>query len=447
LNRNVTCDWSIGLAQRDITPREPIRMAGYGARLEPSEGVSDSLLAKAMAFEDCAGERGVLVTTDLISFDVEYADVVCEDIRRETGLERRQIIINSSHTHAGPILGIRYQLCWDLTPEQTKTVDAYSEILRRRVVEMVAAALADLKPANLSWATGIASFVMNRRKPTPQGVKNAPNPRGYADRSVPVLRVGELDGRLRAVMFGYACHNTTLTGQNLMISSDYAGFAQRHVERENAGVQAMFLMGCGADANPYPRGTYELCRQHGETLGAEVCRVLDEEAQEFQPVRGPLRIAFDYADMPLEPQPTPGHLQAMRTRGTYYAKQVDKIQAMIESDKPWATHYRTPIAVWQFGNDLTLVRLSGEVVGDYIPLLEKAIGPLQLWIAAYCADYFGYLPSARVHKEGGYEAHDFITGFGFLDSSVEEVIVNKVRELAKRAGRALPDDGSDQEID
>ncbi|NOZ24073.1 MAG: hypothetical protein GXP25_23590 [Planctomycetes bacterium] len=432
-------DLKAGFAQVDITPEEPIRMGGYGGRDEPSVGVLDPLMAKALAVEDAGGERGVIITTDVISFDLDFANVVLDDICKATGLERRQIIINSSHTHAGPIFGIRYQQCWELTPEQIEVIERYNKRVRQRMVEVVADALADMKPAELSWATGSTSFVMNRRKPTPTGVRNAPNPRGYVDRSVPVLRVTDPAGRLRGLLFGYACHNTTLGGANRMISANYAGFAYRYLERQHPGMQAMFLMGCGADANPYPRGTYDLCRQHGEALGAEVQRLLEEEGQEFQPVRGPLRIAFDHVDMPLEPQPTPEHLDAMRKQGQYYAKQADRIQAMIDSGKPWATHYRSPIAVWQFGEDLTLVRMSGEVVGDYIRLIERTIGPLNLWVAGYCADYFGYLPSARVHREGGYESHEFITGFGFLDVTVEDAVLSKVRTLAEKAGRPMPD--------
>ena len=103
------------------------------------------------------------------------------------------------------------------------------------------------------------------------------------------------------------------------------------------------------------------------------------------------------------------------------------------------TSYRCPVTVWQFGDDLTLVGLSGEVVVDYVMLLEKALGPNQLWLAAYCNDVFGYVPSARVLSEGGYETRGLYTGgIGIFSPKAEEVLVAKVRELAEQAGRRAP---------
>jgi hypothetical protein len=111
----------------------------------------------------------------------------------------------------------------------------------------------------------------------------------------------------------------------------------------------------------------------------------------------------------------------------------------MERTEPLASAYECPVAVWQFGNDLTLVGLSGEVVVDYVPLVEQAIGPLQLWLAAYCNDVFGYFPSARVLKEGGYECRGLYTTQGFFAPTAQNVLVRKVRALAERAGRKLPE--------
>jgi len=79
-------------------------------------------------------------------------------------------------------------------------------------------------------------------------------------------------------------------------------------------------------------------------------------------------------------------------------------------------------------------------VVDYVARLEKALGPNQLWVAAYCNDVFGYLPSARVIAEGGYETRGLYSGGpGFFDPKAEEVVVRSVQELARKAGRKVPE--------
>ena len=57
------------------------------------------------------------------------------------------------------------------------------------------------------------------------------------------------DGRLRAVLFGYACHNTSLS--DYLINGDWAGFAQLAL-KQPTGATAFYMAGCGGDANPLP---------------------------------------------------------------------------------------------------------------------------------------------------------------------------------------------------
>src|SRR5262249_54840248 len=159
----------------------------------------------------------------------------------------------------------------DASGEALRTVE-YTRRLQDKVVEAVAAAAAQLAPAQLSWNSGVIHFVMNRREFTPNGVILGVNPRGLADRTVPVLRIDGLDGKPRGVLFGAAVHGTTLGQDNYQLCGDYAGFAQAYVQERYPKTQAMFMIGCAGDANPYPRGTIELTRRHGQALGEEVCR-------------------------------------------------------------------------------------------------------------------------------------------------------------------------------
>jgi hypothetical protein len=260
------------------------------------------------------------------------------------------------------------------------------------------------------------------------------NPRGLVDRTVSVLRVDSTDGKLQAVLFGYACHNTTLTQTNFSLCGDYAGFAQTYIQERHPEAQAMFMIGCGGDANPYPRGRMKDARDNGAALGREVCRVLDAP---LRSVTGPLTCAFDQASLPLQ-QFSRAELEKMTNGPSWQTGNAKAMLAKVDHGEKLASTYDCPVAVWQFGSDLTLVALSGEVVVDYVPLIEQALGPLQLWVAAYCNDVFGYFPSARVLKEGGYECRGLYVTDGFLAPTAQDVLVAKVRNLAQRAGRALP---------
>lgn len=426
-------DWRIGLSSVCVTPEEPLPMCGYSPNV--SEGVLDDLYAKAMAIEDSNGSLAVLLTADLLFFRAPMARAVCDEIMKQTGLKREQILLNASHTHAGPVFGIADPGRFDLPNDQKQRVEQYTKRLQGQLVNLIPAAIADLKPARLSWATGEVGFVMNRRLMTADGKCRGmgPNPDGPVDRTVPVLRVDWPDGRLRAVVFGCACHPVTLDGSNRKISADYAGAAQRYLEEHNPGVQAMFVIGCGADANSHPRGGTEQevwVIRHGETLGKEVNRVLGGDLQK---VRGPLQVRLAAVDLPLEHSFSRQQLEKMAGSGqTYWHKQnARELLEILDRGEPLPEAYPSSIALWRFGGDLTLVGLPGEAVADYVPRIQSVLGATRSWIAAYCNESFGYLPTAEILEEGGHESMGLTLAVGLFSPDVEETVTATVRQLAE----------------
>ena len=99
-----SAEWSVGLAAVDITPQEPVPMAGYASRQAPFEAVAQPLFAKAMAIQDAEGSRALLITADLLGFTSERSDSICKRISESDGLARDEILLNASHTHAGPLV-------------------------------------------------------------------------------------------------------------------------------------------------------------------------------------------------------------------------------------------------------------------------------------------------------------------------------------------------------
>ena len=149
-------------------------------------------------------------------------------------------------------------------------------------------------------------------------------------------------------------------------------------------------------------------------------------------------------------------LEAHRSRGEAIDKALGEMEKAIEEQKKAAASTRQAAQApdkadlarlqkeqkdasdraWQLGNDLTLVALSGEVVSEYVPLLEDALGQGRLWVAAYCHDVYGYLPSARVLAQGGYETRGLYSGgIGLFTPEAEGVLVRSVTELARQVGR------------
>ena len=68
--------WQAGVAKADITPQEPIWLAGYSARTQPSAGVRQHIFVKALALKDDQGPVTVMVSSDLLGFPREVADPI-----------------------------------------------------------------------------------------------------------------------------------------------------------------------------------------------------------------------------------------------------------------------------------------------------------------------------------------------------------------------------------
>ena len=427
-------EWRAGLARVVITPDRPIVLGGYRSG-KLFEKVETDLFAKAMALEDRHGRSAILVTTDLVGLPAAVARPIFERIcQANPGLHRDQILLNSSHTHTGPRLSLDLG-CGD---ENARNTVRYTRWVQAKIVEAASEALSRLKPARLSWGQGVTNIMINRRSYTADGVRIGVNPRGFVDRTVPVLRVESPEGQLQAVLFGCACHNTTLTGKHLQLCGDYAGFAQMKMEDRFPGVVAMFMAGCGGDANPHPRGEMEFARAHGATLATEVCRVLQTE---LQPVSGPLQTKLADVALPLQDSLSAAQLQNLLSRRIPGSRRraAQEMLARLQRGEPLPSHYTCPVALWQFGSDLTLVALPGEVVVEYVCLIERAIGPLGLWVSAYNNDVFGYLPTARILREGGLESQGiYKESVGFFAPATEKLIVNTVQDLARQAGRRSP---------
>ena len=427
-------EWKAGVARVDITPGGPVWMSGYAARTKPSEGVLQRLGAKALALDDGKGGRAVIVTADVIGFSRPTADAIAAGALKRFGLERAQLVLNASHTHSGPVVRPNLETMYDLQPEQWKVLAEYHAELVEKVTGVIGAALGQLQPAQISYHEGQANFASNRRKILGPGrVANALNEGGPVDRSVPVIQVRDASGKLTAVLFGYACHNTTLTAEFLQLSGDYAGFAQAALEAAHPGATALFFIGTAGDQNPYPRSKLELAEQHGKALAASVDAAL---ALSGQRITGRLRTALQYTDLEFAPRTREDFETELKDKNVFKQR---RAQAMLKGFAEGRPVRRVPYPIQgvAFGKGVSLLAMGGEVVVDYNLAAKKLFPKQKLMVAGYSNDVMCYIPSKRVLKEGGYEADDSMIYYGqpgpFADD-VEDRVMAGIRKTMARVG-------------
>jgi hypothetical protein len=427
--------WRVGVARRVITPAEPVWLAGYGTQRAP-DGKLHDLWAKALAFEAADGGRAVLITSDFQGVPASMSDHVFAQLAAGQGLDRARVMFAYSHNHSSPRLGDDLVDYYPVDPAQEALVERYTTACVETCVGLVADALAALAPATVRVGAGRARFAVNRRDNSEAevaGLVARGEPlRGVTDHTVFVLTVTRPDGRLDAILFGYACHPTTLSSTTFC--GDYPGFAQVALERSHPGTTALFVNTCGGDQNPLPRRSVALCERYRALLAAGV-----EEALQgaLETVPGRLRTAFRMIDLDYERVVTAADLRtAADDANPVKARCGRRLLAKLEAGGSFAPAYPYPLHAWRLGDTL-VVGMGGETVVDYAQRFKRQWGP-GTWVLGYTDDMAAYVPLRRVWEEGGYEGGAFLYEYGRpafrWAGTVEDTVAGAVAALVDEVG-------------
>jgi len=253
------------------------------------------------------------------------------------------------------------------------------------------------------------------------------------DCDVPVLRIKGTNGVVRAILFGYACHGTSVrNGADwYTVSGDYMAYARQQLEEHQPGAAAIYLTGMGADADPSPRGMLLDAKRHGLELAGAVIGVLDRP---MRTVRGPFKFAYDEVELPFIPPPARERLEkdaqsqdvSIKMRAEKYLKLLDAGEALPQS-------IRLPVAALRVGEDLTFILMGGEMVVDYGRRIKRLLAADNPWTIGYAYEVPCYIPSARLIKEGGYEVDSSLTYYGYYGpfrGEIETNLIAKVEALS-----------------
>lgn len=264
---------TIGVARRDITPPIGIRAKNWGPAVwEASEGTHRAMTLTAIAFGSADGSAHLLIAVDAtwwrrVDDEWRFRGAVLDAL----GLSAEQLTVTLSHTHAGPVLCRA-----DSHLTGGELIGGYLDSLSSAAIDAGREALAGRAEARIEWATGRCSLASNRELVLDGRALVGFNPEGTADDFVLVGRVSDAVGRVIATLVNYACHPTTLTWQNRLISPDYIGGMRELVEGA-VNAPCIFLLGAAGDLAPREQytGDTAVADRHGRSLGHAVLAALD----------------------------------------------------------------------------------------------------------------------------------------------------------------------------
>ena len=407
------------MRRRRLRPPSRCGWPGGPPVASPRKAKSAELFTKALALEDAQGGRALIITADLIAIPRALAQQVSAQLQARCDIPRDRILFNASHTHTGPEVRPDKVPFFEIPAEFAVKIGPYVSGLAEKMVSVGAAALESLQPATLTVREAKADFARNRRHAD-----------GPMDPDVPILEVTGSDQKPLALLFGYACHNLTLPPTFCEYHSEYAGVARRHLEEAFPGSAALFLAGAGAEQDPFPRGGPEWTEKHGRALGLAVERSLESPGRA---VSGQLIVGFREVMLDFMPVPSVETLTLeLQCDDPPRRRKAGFLLSALKENRPLPASYPCPVQILRFGNELLLIAIGGELALEYaLQFKAEFAGPL-VWVAGYSNDMFGYVPTRRMQRDGGYEGGRAMLWSALpapFTETVEERVVGAVRRL------------------
>jgi hypothetical protein len=415
-----------GAAAGNITPPLGVSLNG-GMQDRKASYVHDELYARCLVLDDGA-TRLAIVVCDSCMVPREVFDEAKRLVNENTGLPVEQMLMSATHAHSAPASAGVFQSDAD---------QAYRSFLAVRIADAVRRAIENLEPARIGWGVGrVPGQVFNRRwhmKPgtipanpfgsdsdqvkmnPPAGSPDLIEPAGPTDPEVSVVAVQSLDGRPIALLANYSLHYVGGTGSG-HVSADYFGmFADRiqqllGADRQDPPFVGILSNGTSGDINninfrepPKRREPYEQMRAVADDVAQEAYRVY----QGIQYVgRVPLGVRKTELRLGVR---RPDSAEVARAKAILEKAEGPELKSIAEvyaretvllGDYP--DHVDLILQAMRIG-DLAIAAIPCEVFVE-IGLEIKQKGPLpRTFVVSFGNGSYGYLPTVRHHKLGGYE--------------------------------------------
>lgn len=422
------------IAKCVVTPPAGVDLTGYIGRPGASTKAHDDLFVTVLVLDD-GTERVGIISIDILGTDLKQDTELRKGISKATGIKAENLLIASSHTHAGPAIGI-LRGCGEPN-------DAYLRKLWSLIIETAKSACDDLADARLSYIQAESELALNRRAwVINSGTQQSETSGVITDPQISALLI-EIDGREPVLLYNYACHGVVMGGENVEISADWIGAARDTLESSGSVGVSMFLQGCCGNINPRWRGTFDEVLRAGKSVADPLLAALPGA----RPLEDPkIKVRWKFIDLPYMPLPDQESLeQEISFRRSESAKARAEGQSVIcNAHEQMANWAQDAIKVLSEGgpksvqiglqaiaiDGVVLTTLPGEAFCEY-GLWFREMTEAKVIPVGYANGNIGYIPTAEAYNEGGYEVTEAVKYYGvqMIGPESEKIIVDAARDM------------------
>ncbi|MDD5599117.1 MAG: hypothetical protein PHV82_14315 [Victivallaceae bacterium] len=426
----------LGTFKIDVTPEigAPI---SYGINRK----VDSSIFIRGVIIDD-SEKRIVLVACDFIYIWGGAYGQIKELTAQAAGTVADNVFLHSIHQHDSVRIALELNEAYKRYRGMEITPLAYYRKIREDLAKAVAQTSTELKPVKKLAAAErrIGGLASNRRLVGADGKVYAMRysmchdpelqrqPTGLID---PLLRsIGFIgaDDKPLAILHFYASHPMTAYKRN-MLSADVPGAALDYVtEQYGPDTFQMYFTGCGGNIT---FGKYSLedkaasLNMLGERLGRELlanCNRLD--------LREPGEIVVKHSsfELPLKPELNEKDLLKKLTE-TVNPNEAILLSTRLEMVRNWEQWKNLVISRISIGDDIHLLSMPSETVVEYQLYAQSLIPEKFLACAAYANSSYGYIPTAAMYEEGGYEPEYGAVTTAVAEEKMKKAIYEVIREL------------------
>jgi hypothetical protein len=399
------------------------RLAGYfNERL--ATGTHDPLHAKAIVLRQGA-EQVALVSCDLVGFSLAVTTNARAQASALTGIPVTNIVICATHSHTGPLFDGALRAYFHEVAEKKFSHDPqeqvdYPALLIERLVKVIGAAQASLRPAQLQ--AGITTqpglsfnrryWMKNGKVVFNPGLRNPDivRPAGPTDPDVGIVLARDPTSKTPfAGLTVFAVHSDTVGGT--LYSADYEYYLEQTLRGEfGLDYISAFGLGTCGDINHVDVSRtnkvsgFAIAEHIGGTLGKTVLA-----AAPGLPVisRPTLAVRSTTLQVPLQ-QVTPAQVADARavmekfydTNTTFLAK-VAAVRILDLAGRP--PTWPMEVQVLRLDADTAIVCLPCEIFVELGLAIKKASPFKRTLVIEICNDRPSYVPTLKAFGEGSYE--------------------------------------------